>query len=83
MEINTTQIVMLMTLTDEGLYHPIFVDTTPVTTDQPTIDSLDLENWAVEKHSMGATIADIVHFDTIALAKAYARRILGYVKGAK
>jgi len=83
MDINTTRIVMLMTLTDQGLYNPIMVDTTPAITDHPTIDSLDLENWAVDKHSDGATIVDIVHFDTLAAARAYARKILGYVKGAK
>ena len=68
---NTKIIVILEDHADS--FKVIYVDTTPMITDHPAIDSLILENWAVENSATGAPIVDVAHFDTYVEAQAFAK----------
>jgi 3-keto-L-gulonate-6-phosphate decarboxylase len=73
---NTTKIITILELHGE-VFKAIHVDTTPMLCDCPDIDSLDLENWAVEKNSTdSAAIVNVAHFETYAQAQEFAKRYL-------
>lgn len=68
---NTTKVIAIIELSDD--FKAIFVDTTPIVNDNPEIDSLDLENWAVKKFATGAEIVNIFHCDNETEAKQLAK----------
>ena len=69
---NATKIIVILEDHADS-FKAIYVDTTPMVTDHPAIDSLILENWAVENNATGAPIVDVVHFNTYVEAQAFAK----------
>ena len=46
------------------------VDTSPIVTDSPDVDSLDLADWVVEKHATDAQlVVDVAFFNSLSDAK--------------
>jgi hypothetical protein len=73
---NTTTTITILELHGD-VFKAIHVDTTAMLCDSPDLDSLILENWAVEKNATDrAAIVDVVHFDTYAQAQEFAKRYL-------
>jgi hypothetical protein len=52
----------------------IYVDTDPIVSDNPDVDSLDLLNWAIEKHATNdAAVIDVVFFDSDTAARKWGK----------
>jgi hypothetical protein len=70
---NTTKTIAILELHDSA-FKVIYVDTDPILADNPEVDSLELGNWAVEKHATNiAAVVDVVYFDADDEAKKWGK----------
>lgn len=70
---NTTKTIVIIESHGNAL-KVIYVDTDPIVADNPEIDSLELANWAVEKHATDiAAVVDVVYFDSDNAARKWGK----------
>jgi hypothetical protein len=70
--VNETKIIVLVEQLTNG-FNVIYVDTSPLTTDEPNIDSLELDSWALEKFGTSKVFTS-AHFESLNVAKSWAER---------
>ena len=70
---NTTKTIAVLESHGNN-FKVIYVDTDPIVSDNPQVDSLDLANWAVEKYATNiAAVIDVAFFDSDKAARKWGK----------